>query len=190
MAYCIQCGATMEHGVPPGDDRARLWCRGCGYVHYVNPTLLVSVILYCDDALLWIRRATAPAAHLWAFPAGFVESGETLQQAAARELAEETCIAKAPQELLLIGIGSLLAINQIYVVFRCPVPERLNAQITAESEAWQWFREHEVPWDQMAFPEMEMQIRELYRWIREGDFGISIGEVNAAGDRYTRLPLK
>lgn len=55
-----------------------------------RPVLAASVALLKDARLLLIRRAFPPGAGLLAFPGGKVEMGETLQQAASRELLEET----------------------------------------------------------------------------------------------------
>jgi ADP-ribose pyrophosphatase YjhB (NUDIX family) len=42
------------------------------------------------DELLFVQRAVEPARGLWTLPGGFVEVGETTDEAALRELAEET----------------------------------------------------------------------------------------------------
>ena len=66
---------------------------------YPRPALTVDVVLLTRDSVprvLLIRRKRDPFAGCWAFPGGFVEEGETLTQAAARELLEETMVA-APE---------------------------------------------------------------------------------------------
>lgn len=55
-----------------------------------QPILAVGTVVLRDDRVLLVRRAKAPSAGLWAVPGGRVELGETLQQAAERELLEET----------------------------------------------------------------------------------------------------
>ena len=53
------------------------------------PKLGVSASVWRDGKVLLVQRAKPPKG-IWAFPGGHVEAGETLQAAAARELAEET----------------------------------------------------------------------------------------------------
>ena len=54
------------------------------------PQLAVGAIVRRGTAVLLVQRATAPNAGLWAIPGGKVQPGETLQQAAEREIKEET----------------------------------------------------------------------------------------------------
>lgn len=53
------------------------------------PRLGVSACIWRDGRVLMVQRAKPPVG-IWAFPGGHVEPGETLQEAAARELMEET----------------------------------------------------------------------------------------------------
>ena len=52
--------------------------------------LAVSVALERDGKYLLVLRANPPAQHMYAFPGGRVDPGESLEKAALRELAEET----------------------------------------------------------------------------------------------------
>lgn len=57
-----------------------------------RPQLGVSVALRRGGAFLLVRRAREPQAGFWTFPGGCVEYGETLREAARRELFEETAV--------------------------------------------------------------------------------------------------
>ncbi|MBQ9189933.1 MAG: NUDIX hydrolase [Clostridia bacterium] len=63
-------------------------------MEYPKPSLTADMCLYAreggDVYVLLIRRGRPPFPGAWAFPGGFVEKGETVEDAAARELAEET----------------------------------------------------------------------------------------------------
>jgi len=190
MGYCVKCGIEMQRCIPVGDTREREQCPACRHVYYENPTLLIGCFLYYEGALLWTKRAMPPKQGFWSFPTGFVENSESLQEAAARELYEETLIQKQSADMLPMSLISISAIDQIYVGFRCPMEGRVEAAITEETTAAGWFEESEAPWDLMAYPEQEPQIREIYSWIRSGNFSIRIGDVRSDGDRFQNFELK
>lgn len=57
-----------------------------------KPVLAVGAVVFKDDKVLLVKRGKAPARNMWAIPGGKVELGETLKEAAQRELLEETGI--------------------------------------------------------------------------------------------------
>jgi ADP-ribose pyrophosphatase YjhB (NUDIX family) len=66
-----------------------------------RPLVGIGVVLFRDDTVLLIRRGRPPAEGAWSLPGGAQRLGETAEQAARRELLEETGILAGP--LLLAG---------------------------------------------------------------------------------------
>ncbi len=86
--YCTQCGGDIK--VHQEDDRQREVCIKCGKVFYHNPLpVAASVILNEDREVLLVKRKNLPLRGKWCLPIGFAETGETIGQAARRELQEE-----------------------------------------------------------------------------------------------------
>ncbi len=55
-----------------------------------RPLVAVGAVVFKEDKVLLILRAKPPAENHWTIPGGSVELGETLQEAAEREIWEET----------------------------------------------------------------------------------------------------
>lgn len=88
--FCLYCGGTTikKH---EGDVR-RDFCPVCNSYFYENPLPVVSSILESSRQILLVKRDRAPSKGLWCLPTGFAEAGESIEEAALRELAEETGI--------------------------------------------------------------------------------------------------
>lgn len=65
---------------------------------------MVDVVITSEEGVVLIRRGTEPFAGRWALPGGFVEVGETVEEAAIREAAEETGLAVEVAQL--VGVYS------------------------------------------------------------------------------------
>ena len=67
---------------------------------YRNPTPTVDIIIHKDGKILLIKRKNPPFG--WALPGGFVDEGETVEQAAIREAKEETGLDVQLETLLYV----------------------------------------------------------------------------------------
>jgi NAD+ diphosphatase len=90
--YCGVCGADT---VPAGDERARV-CRRCGHPHFprVSPAIIVRVDRGGGEEIL-LAHAAGFADGMYSVLAGFVEPGESLEEAVAREIMEEVGVEVA-----------------------------------------------------------------------------------------------
>jgi ADP-ribose pyrophosphatase YjhB (NUDIX family) len=88
--YCPHCATELATVTIHGGERTK--CPSCDFIHWRNPGVGAAVVVFNDDGeLLMVRRGpTATRAGLWSIPAGYVDYGEDVRDAAARELLEET----------------------------------------------------------------------------------------------------
>ncbi len=148
VSYCTRCGSELRVEVPAGDNRLRYVCNNCATVHYENPKLVVGCVPVHAGRILLCKRAIQPRLGYWTLPAGFMELGESLAQAAARETQEEAC-AEVTMRGLLASVNVLSA-GQVHVFFRASLPEALFAA-GAETLEVQLVKPADIPWDQLAF---------------------------------------
>ena len=86
--YCSNCGKNNTQGHIDGNIRYH--CEHCNTIHYQNPKPTATLICPKDNSILLGRRAFNPGKGEWGLPGGFMELNETLNEAALRELKEET----------------------------------------------------------------------------------------------------
>jgi ADP-ribose pyrophosphatase YjhB (NUDIX family) len=178
--FCPTCGGRITRQWVVADARERAVCMSCHEVHYENPRILVTAMITWRQRLLLCRRAHAPSCGLWCAPGGFMEKEETLEQAAARELEEETGVRVAADHLTLYTVTNLPAISEVYVVFRGSVSEPTIACGRESLEA-RFFDQDEIPWQQLAWPELGSYLRLFFREQGTEDFGIHLSRAEPAG---------
>lgn len=87
--HCSQCGTPVTTQLV--EDRERLVCPDCHTIFYDNPVpVAAAVVLNERRHVLLVKRNRDPHKGRWCLPMGFAESGETIAEAAVRELKEET----------------------------------------------------------------------------------------------------
>lgn len=96
--YCLVCGSPMGQVVLEGRQREQ--CPACGWVYYRQVKLSAGVVVEDDGRILLLRRAFQPWKGAWNLPAGYVEVDETPEQAAVREVQEETGLTVTVDRLL------------------------------------------------------------------------------------------
>ena len=126
-----------------------------------------------EGRILLCRRAIEPRLGYWTIPAGFMENGETTQDAARRESLEE---AQAEVE-----IGSLLAVvhvlhaDQVHVMYRARLPEPRFGP-SAESLEVMLCREEQIPWAEIAFRSVDFALR---RYLEDRQAGLERHHITA-----------
>jgi len=100
--YCPICATPLQTGMIEGKERK--YCPKCDFIDYKNPLPVAVAVAVAvkDKRFLLIKRGIAPKKGMWGSPSGFIESGETPEEACLRELKEETGISG--EIVKLIGV--------------------------------------------------------------------------------------
>jgi ADP-ribose pyrophosphatase YjhB (NUDIX family) len=98
--FCPCCGGELQNRRI--NDHDRMKCRECGKILYLNPAVGVAVVVRRGGEILWGQRAGGPYGGAWCLPCGYVEWGEDVRAAAAREFWEETGLAVEVGEVLTV----------------------------------------------------------------------------------------
>jgi ADP-ribose pyrophosphatase YjhB (NUDIX family) len=162
--------ADFVRMIPNGDNRERLVCRTCEHIHYENPKIVTGSVVDWHGKVLLCRRAIEPRIGFWTLPAGYMEMGETVADAAMREAFEE-----AEARITLDGIlavYNISRIGQVQIIFRARFADPANPRFAAgpESAEVRLFAWEEIPWNDIAFPSVRWALH-AWRDTADGKLG-------------------
>ncbi len=183
MKFCSECAHPVALRIPDGDNRPRYVCAQCEAIHYQNPKNVVGSIPVWDEdgqvRVLLCKRAIEPRLGFWTLPAGFMENSETTAEAAIRETEEE-----AGADIEIGDLFSLLNVAQVHQVhlFYLARLRSLAFAPGVESLDVQLFAEHEIPWDDLAFPTIRKTLELFFADVvqireRGGSFGFHTHDI-------------
>jgi ADP-ribose pyrophosphatase YjhB (NUDIX family) len=153
VRFCPRCGQEADVAFPRS-----IRCPHCGYGAYYNPKPVACAIpRAANGEILLIRRGFEPRRGHWSMPGGFVDLGESVEDAARRECMEEIGID--------VEIGALLGVYSdprdriVVVAYEARAGEA--PQTTEEALEVRAFPPEDLPWRQLAFRSDELALRDL-----------------------------
>jgi len=156
--FCRRCGAALGAFLPR--DAGHASCRACRAVEFRNAIPVAGVLIVRAGRVLLVRRSAAMqrAPGRWAYPGGFVETGERAEDAALRETREE--VGLAARITGIVGMPHTLRDpHHLVIAFRGEAQGEPAAG--DEVDEARWFAPAEIPWDEIAFPSTEVALRAL-----------------------------
>ena len=151
--FCPRCGSAAEVDYPRS-----IACPSCGYQAYFNPKPVACAIPRDDRGnVILLRRGFDPGAGLWTFPGGFVDLGESVEEAARREVHEELEID--------VELGAVLNVYSrpedrvVLIVFTAMTTG--TPKTTHEATEVNAYRPEALPWDELAFWSTERALQEF-----------------------------
>jgi 8-oxo-dGTP diphosphatase len=143
VQFCPRCGKPATVTFPRS-----ITCPSCGYGAFYNPKPVACAITADqDDEIILMRRGFEPNRGKWSMPGGFVDLGESVEDAAIRETKEEIGVEIALNGL--VGVYSRSTDRIVVVVYAA----RTEGTPTRTEEALEVgaFRPTTIPWEELAF---------------------------------------
>jgi 8-oxo-dGTP diphosphatase len=158
--FCPRCATGLQLIEKSG--AVRPVCPACGFVHFADPKVTVCVLIVQAGKVLLGLRDMEPQRGKWCLPGGFMDYGEQVRAAAAREALEETGLVVEVGELLVVSDWDDTQFNKkgIALAFAATV---LSGTPRADDDVAElgWFAVDELP--EMAFPSDMLAIKEYHR---------------------------
>jgi 8-oxo-dGTP diphosphatase len=152
IRFCPRCGQPPQVEFPRS-----IRCPACGYGAYYNPKPVACAIPRASDGRVWLlRRGFEPNVGRWSMPGGFVDLGESVEDAARREVMEEMAIEIAIDGL--VGVYSRAQDRTLVVVYAAAargIPSRTEEALEVRA-----FGPTEIPWQALAFWSDEQALRD------------------------------
>ena len=141
--FCPRCGQPADVDFPRS-----IRCPHCGYGAYYNPKPVAAAIpVTAAGEIVLLKRGFDPGKDLWTFPGGFVDLGESVEEAARREVREEI---EVDVELTdVVGVYSRSDDRVVLIVFAAKIQD--EPQTTPEALQVEAFAPDEIPWQELAF---------------------------------------
>ena len=136
FTFCPKCGAATF----VVNNKKSKRCTSCGFVYYFNPSSAVACFIKNRQGeLLCVRRAKEPAKGTLDLPGGFVDMYESAEEAARREVKEETGL-EIQECRYLFSIPNIYPycgfdVHTVDMFFECLVDSFDNAQAADDAAA-------------------------------------------------------
>ncbi|MEO8972982.1 MAG: NUDIX domain-containing protein [Ktedonobacteraceae bacterium] len=132
--YCPRCATPLVEKYIYNAVRAT--CPQCGFILFLEPKVVAVVVIQRGDTVLLGRRNMEPALGMWSFVSGYVDRGEKVEDAAIREVKEETNLDVQLDKLL--GIFSEQGNPHVVIAYLASIKNKdiscLTAQLDEVSE--------------------------------------------------------
>ncbi|MCX7656381.1 MAG: NUDIX domain-containing protein [Treponemataceae bacterium] len=164
--YCPRCGRPA----PEFKRDHYVLCSFCGFQYFHNVATAVGALLIIDNKLLLLERAQEPRAGKLALPGGFVDPGETLEDALRRECREEIGLIFDKEPIhFMASFPNRYLYNEVWyntcdVFFLVMLSREKVVSLTAdphEVRSLHWIEVDKIPLEELAFESSRKAIEYL-----------------------------
>lgn len=130
--FCAICGLELIQA--DDGESMRPHCPPCNRFYYSNPVPAACCFLTNDQGeLLLVQRSIEPRKGMWTLPGGYVETGETTEEAALRELSEETGLTG--KGVSLMGVSSFPSKHSAGIIVLGYTVDEWHGEMHADTDA-------------------------------------------------------
>jgi ADP-ribose pyrophosphatase YjhB (NUDIX family) len=158
--FCPRCGGSLDRRLMKAGEPERLVCRSCSFIFYLDPKVVAGTLFTIDRRIVLLTRGVEPSLGKWVFPGGYVDRGESVEDAAVRETKEESCVDVRLAEI--VGVYSYAGSPNVIVVYAAEV---IGGKLDAGDESLEVraFEAAEIPWDDLAFDSTRAALKDYLR---------------------------
>lgn len=158
--FCPRCGGALDRRTVKINEPQRLVCKGCTFIFYQDPKVVAGTVFTLDNGIVLLKRGVEPALGKWVFPGGYVDRGESVQEAAIRETKEESQLDVKLGALL--NVYSYAGSPNVIVVYTAAV---IGGELAAADESIEarTFSPQQVPWEDLAFESTRHALKDYIR---------------------------
>lgn len=165
LKYCPKCGSS---GFLPAGERS-LKCNNCGFHFFINASAAVAALVTNNEGkLMLVTRGIEPDYGKLDLPGGFIDPGETAENAVKRELFEELGLRvksmeylfSAPNEYVFSGY-SVFTLDMAFKV----IPESLeNLKPMDDILAYGFYAEGEFDYNDIPAPSIKGFVKKYFKY--------------------------
>ena len=159
--FCPSCATALVEREASG--ALRPVCPKCGRIIYYDPKVAATSVVERDGRVLLVRRGGEPGYGLWSMPGGYVDRGEVVEEAAKREMWEETGL-----RIEIAGLLGLFSEEGHPVIVAAYAGKEVGGTLAAGDETLEvgFFGLDGLP--EMAFPRDRLILQRWQDWKERG----------------------
>jgi ADP-ribose pyrophosphatase YjhB (NUDIX family) len=161
--FCPLCGGPLQPRILKPAEPERLVCERCSFIYYLDPKIAAATVTLFQNQIVLVKRGISPGYGKWVIPGGFVDRGETVEQAAIRETLEETNLQVELNSL--INVYSYPGNTVIIVAFLAEAVTG-NPQACDETLEVGLFTLENLPWYNLAFSSTQDALRDYQKSLQ------------------------
>ncbi len=163
LKFCPKCGSAK---FKKAGDRS-LKCTDCGFHFFINSAAAVAALITnADGKLMLVTRGVEPNFGKLDLPGGFVDPGETAENAVVRELSEE--LGLKVKSLKYIGsvpneyIFSEFKVFTLDLAFKVEAETTLNLNPMDDIMDYKFYSEEEINYDDIPAPSIKQFVKDFF----------------------------